>query len=199
MRTCTKCGTLLAASDPIPVSPVSPVPMLVNTNAVPTSIEEGAIRANLLDMNSELLQLRNEIDRVQAVLNGLQRKRKVLSDAFHQYSRQHNPLLSSIRRLPHEMLSEIFLFSIPNGERTKDRREHRNWKRECYDLRRAVMRLMSCRRWRDVALSTPRLWSSINLFFHGTTGKAELDLMRMANVLRQSTSFHWPALWVDAS
>src|SRR6266478_3278784 len=100
MHLCTNCHSIIAGGEPS--IPPSPVPNLINTNAVPSHFEENIIRVTLLKMNSDLSQLDGTINRVQATLDDLRRKREVLSDACDQYSRQHMPLLSFIRRLPHE-------------------------------------------------------------------------------------------------
>jgi len=54
-----------------------------------------------------------------------------------------------IQQLLPELLSEIFTFSLPD-----------DWEHQIYAFRRAVMLPGSIsRHWRDIALTTPRLWS----------------------------------------
>ena len=160
---CATCASVLAGD---PIIPISPVPTLINTNAIPSPAEESAIRVILHDMNIDLLQLDGKIDRIQAVLDEVRIKRQVFSEACHHYSRQHLPLLSPIRRLPHEILSEIYLLSI-------------DWKDKNYGFRRSVMLPASvCRHWRGVALSTPRLWSSISLNLQEDSVEADVNLTR---------------------
>jgi hypothetical protein len=66
------------------------------------------------------------------------------------------------------MLSEIFILTIPN-----------DYLYRFSDFMRAVMLPGSiCKHWRDVALSTPKLWSSINLELQEETTEADVDLAR---------------------
>jgi len=168
MNICTNCGSAVAGE---PSIPPSPVPNLINTNAIPSRFEEGIIRATMHKMDSDLSQLDDKINQLQEALDDLRRIRQVLSEAHHQYSHQHMPLVSPIRHLPPEMLSEIFLRSIPSRDPY--------FLLTLYDLRRAVMLPGSvCKRWRDIALSTPRLWSSIGLQLHEKTVEADVDLTR---------------------
>lgn len=61
--------------------------------------------------------------------------------------------LAAERCLPWELWGEVFLFSIPD-----------RWDRQVYDYRRAVMLPgRVCREWNEIALATPRMWSSIAL------------------------------------
>jgi hypothetical protein len=162
MHVCTHCGSIVAAGDLS--APPTIVSKLIGTNAVPSPSEESTIREWLLDMNSDLSQLNGEIDRVQAILDDLRRKRQVLSDTRP----QHKGLLSLIRRMPPELLSEIFILSLPE-----------DWEKGIYDFRRAVMLPGSvCKHWRDIALSTPRLWNLISSKLRKTTVPSEVDFVR---------------------
>lgn len=170
MRTCTKCGSLLAGADQIiPVPP--PAPLLTRSHT-----EQSVVRTTWLEMKSDLSQLDREVDRVQALLNNLQRKRDAFDASYRRYSHQHMSLLSPIQRLPFEMLSEIFVLYLPEDRLLST-----------LGLKRTVMRPGSiCKRWREIALSTPRLWSSIGLNLSRTAeGHVELArkwLLRSGNV-----------------
>lgn len=154
------CGdSIWAAGNDIPPSPV---PTLIGTNAVPSPTEENQIRSTLLEFNSSLSQLDGETDRLCAVLND------------HEYSCQHIPRLSLIRHFPPEILSEIFLYSIFD-----DKGFTLNWEAKSRECGRAVRQLTSiCSRWRNVALSTSRLWSSPSFFLYTKTTEAEAEFMR---------------------
>ena len=168
MQSCLHCGSLSARGDLF--IPPTPVPTLIGTNASPSPSEESAIRGWLLNTIDSWIfcQLGAEIDRVEVILDGLRRKRQVLRDT----RKQHTIILSAVRRLPVELLSEIFIFSLPN-----------DWKDEIHDFRRAVMLPASvCRYWRNVALSTPRLWNSISFWLGDETvqaAQAKVDLARL--------------------
>ena len=155
---CSNCRSLLAGKK----LSIPPTPVPIGTTAIPSISEESAIRGWLLDVDSDLSRLEGEIRRAQAVLDALQRKHQVLSDA----RKQHTLLLSPVRRLPVELLSEIFVLSLPG-----------DWKERIHDFRRAVMLPASiCKHWRNVALSTPKLWNSISFRLKARAAQADVDL-----------------------
>ncbi|KAH0835908.1 hypothetical protein J3R83DRAFT_9804 [Lanmaoa asiatica] len=64
----------------------------------------------------------------------------------------HQRLVSCIRRLPPEILGEIFVRCLPPGTHTEP------------NTRTAPLLLLGvCRGWRKVALGTPRLWCSLSV------------------------------------
>ncbi|KAG1886172.1 hypothetical protein F4604DRAFT_1724979 [Suillus subluteus] len=66
----------------------------------------------------------------------------------------HTSLPSLISRLPTEILSEIFLYCLPEDEHL------------LYASRQAPMLLTRvCRRWREIAVGLPRLWCSLQVDF----------------------------------
>ncbi|TRM64060.1 hypothetical protein BD626DRAFT_264791 [Schizophyllum amplum] len=82
----------------------------------------------------------------------------------------HDALTAPCRRLPPELLSEIFLLALPE-----------RWKDE-YAGKRSLGYARVCRSWRDVASKTPRLWSRLRfdanincLARHTTAVQAELS------------------------
>lgn len=140
MDVCTNCGCIIAGGETF-----IPAPHLIDAD---TSPSESKIQATLLKMDSDLAQLDGKIDQVQATLDDFQKKRQVLSDVCY----QHRALLSPIKRLPHEILSEILILSLPDLDMYN-----------IFTFRRVVMLpAIICMHWRDVALSTPRLWSSVS-------------------------------------
>lgn len=128
----------------------SPVPQLLGTNCVPSNLENSAIRQTVGDAHAALSHLGSEITRVQAVLDQL----------LHDHTRlqahadEHSALLSPARRLPHDIVAEIFLRCVPV----------RPWYRNSLDVTRPPWLLGHiCSGWRRVALSTPRLWSALRI------------------------------------
>jgi hypothetical protein len=84
-----------------------------------------------------------------------------------------NTLVSPIQRLPYEILSDIFILSIPDNLQE-------GWRSKTHNFQCAVMLPGSiCRHWRDVALSTPRLWSSISLQLDHSTVDAHVKLTQV--------------------
>jgi hypothetical protein len=108
---------------------------------------------------------RSQITRLNAVLDGLTRKR----DALQTYTYLHTALVAPIRRLPPEVLSEIFL-------RYKD---ENNVLHPLNRLNKAPLLLGGvCSRWRTIALSTPRLWTSFALAIRPKYLKSDVMLAK---------------------
>ena len=81
-------------------------------------------------------------------------------------------LPSPIQCLPHEMLSKIFILSIPAHDNFQ-----KVWRYRTNEFKRAIMLPMNvCRYWRNIALSTPGLWSSICLRLLESTVDADVNL-----------------------
>ncbi|KZP11476.1 hypothetical protein FIBSPDRAFT_756686, partial [Athelia psychrophila] len=124
--------------------PKSPLPDLVDTNYALSPSQEQLVQDALEKTKFNMSHIDNEIARVQAVLKELLHARKALQD----YGEEHRPLLSPIRHLPSEMLGDIFLHSLPD-----------DWKHDINHYRRAVMLPgQVCRRWREVAITTSKMW-----------------------------------------
>ncbi|KAK7001452.1 hypothetical protein R3P38DRAFT_3049202 [Favolaschia claudopus] len=123
------------------MSPESPFKSQINTNYIPTDPEISQIRAHLLPHEAELARL-------DALIQDLCAQRDRVKD----YVDSHKALISHPRRLPQDILEEIFLACLPTAHN-------------------AVMSLSEpplllgriCSRWRSVAFALPRLWSSLHV------------------------------------
>jgi hypothetical protein len=82
------------------------------------------------------------------ILDALRHKREVLS----QFIIEHDALLALIRRLPMEILTKIFILCMPNHGMSSFDPEHS-----------PLLVGQVCIGWRQVALSTQALWSSITV------------------------------------
>ena len=86
--------------------------------------------------------------------------------------------LPPAHRLPSELLGEIFVFSVPDIS---------VWLFDNCAYREAVMLPGNiCRKWREVALATPRLWTSISL--NVADGYEEAELAMVSAWLERSAS-----------
>ncbi|KAJ7911534.1 hypothetical protein B0H13DRAFT_2271912 [Mycena leptocephala] len=102
-----------------------------------------------LQLEARIAQLSVDIDLQREVLKHLERAKGAAQ-------RQLNAIRDPIARLPLEISSEIFLQCLSPY-----------WQREP-DPRQAPMLLLNvCNTWTDIALSTPALWATIHLSFHG--------------------------------
>ncbi|KAF5375275.1 hypothetical protein D9758_000288 [Tetrapyrgos nigripes] len=127
----------------------SPFSHLFNTNYAAASNEDISVIQDLLSAPLEKLEsLNSEIIRLENALSGLKAER----DHLQSYVDQHRNLLSPFRRLPPEIISEIFIRCLPEDSRPT------------HSLSETPLLLGTiCRNWREVALSTPYLWSCINV------------------------------------
>ncbi|KAK1227954.1 hypothetical protein PQX77_009001 [Marasmius sp. AFHP31] len=128
--------------------PDSPFGRFFNVNTPPTAEECSAVRSFMRPLQGELSALENEISRLQTLVEDLILRR----DPITKYISQHQNIISPIRRLPSEVLSQIFIACLPTAHHATR------------DLTQApLIFTVISRRFRDVALSTPQLWNSIHL------------------------------------
>ncbi|KAF7319588.1 F-box domain-containing protein [Mycena chlorophos] len=117
---------------------------LLASNEVPTTSEERTLRAVLEDHRAHAAALTIQIDHQLSILRELTEKRDEVNEAIHGI----NTALAPVRRLPAEVLGEVFLWALksyhPQGGT------------------RAPWYLgQVCRSWRSIALYLPRLWSKV--------------------------------------
>ncbi|KAK6977586.1 hypothetical protein R3P38DRAFT_3123704 [Favolaschia claudopus] len=123
------------------MSPESPFQSHLYTNYIPTDPEISQIRAHLVPHEAELVHL-------DALIQDLCAQRVRVKAYLDSYK----ALISHPRRLPQDILEEIFLACLPTA----------------HD---AVMSLAEpplllgriCSRWRAIAFALPRLWSSLHI------------------------------------
>ncbi|KAK7054703.1 hypothetical protein VNI00_003166 [Paramarasmius palmivorus] len=101
-----------------------------------------------------------EIHALNDKISQLQTKR----DKLQSFVDSHRSLLSPVRRLPRDLLAEIFLQCLP-GDRLPIR-----------SIGEAPLLLTTvCHTWREVAITTPRLWRAIHFIFPTLAGYYTLD------------------------
>ncbi|KAJ7115272.1 hypothetical protein C8R44DRAFT_629305, partial [Mycena epipterygia] len=118
------------------------------SQCVPSDDECRRIRDLMVAPMKEVEELTEEITRLQALTDQLTYKR----DGLAEFIESHLALVSSARKVPLDILREIFAASLPSG-------------RHAIIHRRESPLLLShvCSDWRGVALSMPRLWSSLHI------------------------------------
>ncbi|KAJ3548004.1 hypothetical protein NMY22_g1438 [Coprinellus aureogranulatus] len=130
------------------MKPKSPFTSLLYTNHAPTEQERTLIREYLSDWEGQIAQL--------------ERSERTMSDSIPPQGRPlkelleivaaHRALLAPSRRVPDDILREIFLQCLPtNHNATISARDP------------PLLVRQVCSRWRAIALSTPRLWSTIHI------------------------------------
>lgn len=86
----------------------SPVADMLDTNARASRSQCILIEDIISDATKEISQAEDDISRLQVALKQRVRQR----DELKRYSKRHSALLSLVRDLPHEIISEIFLHSV---------------------------------------------------------------------------------------
>src|SRR5882724_9078268 len=144
---CKNCAISLSSHISVPSSPTS---RLHRTCQAPSASETKSLREVLLQAGSDLARLDSEIDQVQAALEVLRQKR----EALFKFTVEHNAILAPIRRLPLELLTDVFARCSPPS---------RIWEEQEAPLLCAQV----CAGWRKAAVATQHLWSSIRVSYHG--------------------------------
>ncbi|KAJ8095168.1 hypothetical protein PM082_010390 [Marasmius tenuissimus] len=122
-----------------------------------TSSDRPIISQFLLDTETELKECRAEINRLKTSIYLLENKKLNLEDCLEQC----HSLLAPIYRLPTETLTDIFVYACEGNKLTSSSPP-------------AVILLSTiCGRWRNVALTTPRLWSFLAIDLGSWKGKAD--------------------------
>jgi hypothetical protein len=118
----------------------------LGTHLVPDLEEAKDIRRVVEQAEADIAIFDQEIARIHEVLAHIKSRRQEMC----RYAEEHRGFLAPVRRCPDEILSEIFIHCIPAQELpirvTK---------------RRPLLVDQICRRWREVALGTPALWSDV--------------------------------------
>src|ERR1700733_15289970 len=99
------------------------------------------------DIRSSYWKTNSSISQLDVHINALLLRRRALCN----YRQMLVTLLSPIRRLPPELLGEIFRYCLPQNYHEKG------------DHKAVMLPSHVCKHWRDVALSTPTLWTNIDL------------------------------------
>ena len=103
----------------------------------------------VVEMEVETMRLDDEMCRLRQVMDSLARERQNLAQSLD----EHRSLVAPIRRIPQEMLSEIFSHCIGSLP--------------CIEGDSAPMLLtFVCSRWRRVVISSPALWSNIYVAYY---------------------------------
>ncbi|KAJ7699293.1 hypothetical protein B0H17DRAFT_1049373 [Mycena rosella] len=126
----------------------SPYAFKLGTNHCPSDEEVVEIKALLQDPTRQLQRVDNEIAVIWKIIDKLTRER----DRLSAYVEAHKALISPVRRLPLDIIQEIFVACVPT---------HRN----CVMSAREAPVLLGriCSSWRSISLSTPRLWARLHV------------------------------------
>lgn len=132
----------------------SPVPHLLTSNNPPTPSEACAIKDFLSDARRTRGAIEAEIERNDEALNHLRAKQDALQISIH----QHESLLSPIRRVPQDILRQIFYLCLPIPSKISS-----------FDNTIAPLLLTRvCKPWTQCAIASQQLWANFTI----TSGSA---------------------------
>lgn len=126
----------------------SPYAHILHTNHVPSESQLQEIRRYLVKPEERLQRLEAEIARMRAIVEGLESEHSKLKE----FVDLHRALLSPIRRMAPELLQEMFVRCLPTT---------RNCVMDATEAPLLLIRI--CSNWRQIALSTPEVWSSLHI------------------------------------
>jgi len=129
----------------MPWKPEFDAPLQNNDIPLEPTIQE--VKEPLKALLIELQEIEIEIQRLQCELRVVETM-KIKRETIH----DHNFILSPVRRLPQDVLYEIFLHCLPT---------HRNPIMTSSESPLLLTRI--CSSWRAIAFSSPRIWSKIHI------------------------------------
>ncbi|KAJ7609140.1 hypothetical protein FB45DRAFT_1010718, partial [Roridomyces roridus] len=165
---CSECGSLKSSEsfDQTPTS-LQLHQKLAETNEPPEDAELAGLRARASTTSTFLSALEEGIAELEDRLKQLHSERAALKALQEEYS----TILSPIRRVPPEILAEIFSWTLPRpdegfalaGKKTR----HSPW----------ILGHI-CSRWRAIALSIHSLWSLIHVDADNPTSMDPLPMLQ---------------------
>nr|GAT52382.1 predicted protein [Mycena chlorophos] len=150
----------------------SPFQTILNTNTVPSDFECDEIRALLRVHRPRLVHLNDEVARIRVMLDEAVRARNELQASIE----AHEALISPMRRVSEDVLSVIFLHTLPTTRET------------ALILDEGPLLLMQvCRYWRALTLAIPRLWASMHIVLLPKNSATALQLVGLKSEVEQWT------------
>ncbi|KAK7030533.1 F-box domain-containing protein [Favolaschia claudopus] len=134
---------------------------LLNSNEVPLESDFPSITALLSETDAPLAALDEEIAKVRERLEELESRRTIMFD----FRQRNSAILSPLRRMPPEVLGEIFYWASPMPQDIPMRRK--------FSLSDSPWSFTHvCRRWRAISIGRPSLWSLVAISYHDDVNPA---------------------------
>ncbi|KAJ7662947.1 hypothetical protein B0H17DRAFT_1093024 [Mycena rosella] len=121
---------------------------ILHTNVVPSDADCQRICDLLVGPRKEAADLSAEISRMKKLLDELTEKR----DALDNFIAAHSALISPARRLPEDIVRDIFVACLPSNRNALILSDEA-----------PLLLCQICSAWRQLALLTPRLWASVHI------------------------------------
>ncbi|KAF7312723.1 F-box domain-containing protein [Mycena indigotica] len=132
---------------PLPTIPPTPCIEFLDNNVAPPERQFAAILTSIRSAEDSMHAIDAELTRLKVVVDQYKQRRQELEE----FARVHGAVVSSFRRVPPDVLGEIFRHALPvDGHGEKDL---------------AILGKIGavCRQWRNVAVNTPLLWCRVNV------------------------------------
>ncbi|KAJ7467234.1 hypothetical protein B0H11DRAFT_2197368 [Mycena galericulata] len=192
MSSCWNCGARPPADNASRATPYHELSHLLTTNDPPEDAEVPIVRSMITSGQDQIAQLNQRIERLKATVTRLLEERSEMEELV----RQHTTVLSPIRRLPAELLCEVFS-QVPSFKRLGSHTV------SCPPWRLGHI----CRYWRYSALGDPYLWNALVLAHFPALPVAETapismieaQYLRSANEPLEVTVSGWESGHVDAA
>ncbi|KAJ8093474.1 hypothetical protein PM082_020331 [Marasmius tenuissimus] len=140
-----------------------------------SAADRNVVTQLLRNAETEMKGYQTEISRLKTLIYSLESKR----DALKKNADRYQSLLSPIRRMPPEILLSIFKFACNENELHYQ-----------YELPEVVVLSMVCGGWREMAISTPALWSNLEITF--TSDKSKNRFLHNWTKIFMKRSSHSP-------
>ncbi|KAJ7221294.1 hypothetical protein GGX14DRAFT_669313 [Mycena pura] len=154
----------------------SPFTSKFGTNYSAGDNEVTEIETILIEPSRRIEFLDDEITKMQRVIDKLTEERNTLTA----YIDGHRALLSPMRRLPRDIIQEIFIACMPTD---------RNCVMSATEAPVLLGRI--CSGWRAISFSTPRLWANIHIVEPMSPSNGMLDLVNAKLKQRLEASEAW--------
>ncbi|KAL0067964.1 hypothetical protein AAF712_004867 [Marasmius tenuissimus] len=176
---CHLCGHVVdeQTTEKIPSSSSS-IETFSKSNDSPSLSELGLPEKEGKHLAKLQASLDSEIARLRTSLELIEEKRRQVGTRMWICKSARHP----IRRLPNEILTRIFNFCVEGDVNFVEGSGKTDWQNDgpsTLDLDHSLWALSQvCQRWRNLALSLPKLWTAININCVVRKEKPEIDLMR---------------------
>jgi F-box-like len=145
-------------------------PDTLGTHLVPDLDDAKDIRKVVEQAETDIAVLDQEIARIHEILAHIESRRQEMC----RHAEEHRGILAPVRRCPDEILSEIFIHCIP-AQNLHVR----------VTKRKPLLVDQICRRWREVALGTPALWSDVTVMHQERKNDAGRQAEREAEMAQE--------------
>ncbi|KAJ7493753.1 hypothetical protein FB451DRAFT_448654 [Mycena latifolia] len=151
----------------------------LTSNEVPLELDLIAVKSVISKTDVLLACLDTDISRLRDRLNQLEDERATLQS----FSTQNKAILSPLRRIPPEILGDIFSWTLPSVDDALDGRG--------FHVGRSPWFLgQVSSRWRAVALSRPSLWSLVVFDFPHSSRHCPLPILEIQIARARSLKIH---------